>query len=185
MSETLDISRHPIFLLATGTVIGNQFALCRVRNFEIHDLQPERGVQSWGGVSYGWSSHAIAAGSFSSLVFPEQNKQPPFVEPLHKWELTATSQTTEKAQLPVDLWETHGLWFAAAIPCSFLLPWVQNSKLTMLCPYQQKRLLGRGPKVTEVKLRSLKCFVLFPDDVYLFPVKSFELQQWAYTHIYR
>lgn len=53
MSETLDISRHLIFLLATGTVIGNQFALCRVRNFEIHDLQPERGVQSWGGVSYG------------------------------------------------------------------------------------------------------------------------------------
>lgn len=45
----------------------------------------------------------------------------------------------------------------------------------MLCPYQQKHLLGSGPRVTDARLSSVKCFVLFPDEVCLHPVKSFEL----------
>lgn len=47
----------------------------------------------------------------------------------------------------------------------------------MLSPYLQKHLLGSGPKVTEAELGFLKCFVLFPDEEGLHPVKSFEIYQ--------
>lgn len=47
-------------------------------------------------------------------------------------------------------------------------------------PYQQKHLLGSDPKVTKARLSSVKCFVLFPDEVYLHPVESFELYQQVY-----
>lgn len=60
--------------------------------------------------------------------------------------------------------------------------WVKDPKQTVLRPYQQKHLLGSGPKLTDAKLSPVKCFVLFPDEVHLHPVKSFELFQWVYIY---
>lgn len=141
-------------------------------------------------LSYWWFSSAVAVRSFSCFprraLLTEQNKQSPTL----CW---TRAQMGAVSNISDHHWGTlttnrplRNSWFIICNGSYALIfpPGVKYPKPTMLCPYQQQHLLQSGPKVTDARFCSLKCFVLFPDEVRFHPVKSFELYQWVYISMW-